>query len=546
LSDDLIGAARAWQAQDPDPAARLEIDALIDADETAELASRFDGRLEFGTAGLRGRVGAGPNRMNRATVRRATAGLMRYLDDVGAEGPVVIGRDARHGSPEFLDEVVAVVGGARRVPVVLPEPCPTPLLAFSVLDQGAAAGIMITASHNPPADNGYKVFVDDGAQIVSPVDAAISTHIDAVDRLDLVPLDASRRVDVDVALVDRYLDAVQRPLAVPAARSVSIAYTAMHGVGGRLMLDAFERAGFDPPAVVDAQFEPDPSFHTVEFPNPEEPGAMDRLVATADVGGSDLALAHDPDADRLGVAVRTHDGWRRLRGDEVGILLGDHLLTHGRRGPTDVVATTVVSSRMLFRLAEARDVEWVETLTGFKWVARAAPPDRLLFGYEEALGYAVSTEVRDKDGISAALVMAEAASHLAQTGRTIPDRLDELAAEIGVHETAQVVARAEGANGMADLAAKLDALRADPPKHLAGISVVSMEDLALGARLPPTNGLAFDVEGGRVVLRPSGTEPKLKCYLEAVEPPGTEVAAARERARARLALLSDAVTALVS
>ncbi len=546
MSAELIDAARAWVAQDPDPETRREIEALIEAGALDDLASRFDGRLEFGTAGLRGQVGAGPNRMNRATVRRATAGLVAHLDAEGVAGPIVIGRDARTGSAAFLDEAVAVIGGAGRVPVVLPAPCPTPLLAFAVLDGQAAAGVMVTASHNPPADNGYKVYLADGAQIVNPIDQAISQRIDAIERLDQIDLDAERRVEADPGLVDRYLAAVTRALTVPEARSVRVAYTAMHGVGGRLMVQAFERAGFAAPALVERQFEPDPAFPTVAFPNPEEPGAMDLLMETADEVEADLALANDPDADRLGVAVPSGGTWRRLRGDEIGILLADHLVDHRTGGGPVTIATTVVSSRMLFRLAEVRGVDAVETLTGFKWVARAAPPDRLLFGYEEALGYAVSSEVRDKDGISAALVMAEAASWLASTGRSLLDRLDELSAELGVHETAQIVVRAEGAGGMDVLASTLDTLRSDPPTHFAGIEVTAMEDLALGGRLPVTNALVFELEGGRVVLRPSGTEPKLKCYLEAVEPPSPDVAEARERARSRLEALSEAVSSVVN
>lgn len=545
MSDDLVDAARAWQAEDPDPLTRGQIEDLLAQGDRSLLEDHFGSQLEFGTAGLRGAVGPGPNRMNRATVRRATAGLMAYLDESGTGGPVVIGRDARTGSQAFLDEAVAVVGGAGRSAVVLPEPCPTPLLAFAVLDQEAAAGIMVTASHNPPADNGYKVFLADGAQIVAPVDIEIAGKIDALGPLASVPLDPTRRRAVDAAIVDRYLSAATEPLRLPKARSIGIAYTAMHGVGGQLMLDAFAAAGFAPPAVVAAQFDPDPMFPTVDFPNPEEPGAMDLLIQAAEDAQADLALAHDPDADRLGVAVRSPDGWRRLRGDEIGVLLADHLLAHRDPSGPDVVATTVVSSRMLFRLAERRGVNGVETLTGFKWVARAAPPDRLLFGYEEALGYAVSSKVRDKDGISAALLMAEAACHLAQTGRTVLDRLDELAEEVGVHETSQIVIRADGPNGMAEFAGRLDALRVSPPVALAGMTVVGFEDLAGGDRLPPTDALVLEVEGGRVVLRPSGTEPKLKCYLEAVEPAGSDVAEARGRARARIDVLSEAVVALL-
>ncbi|MDP1818398.1 MAG: phospho-sugar mutase [Acidimicrobiales bacterium] len=420
--DDVVRAqARAWRDDDPDPATQAEIDALLAADDVVALHDRFDERLQFGTAGLRGALGAGSNRMNRALVARATAGVAAWLRAEGCTGPVVLGRDARHGSAELEAEAAAVLAGAGFEVRVLPRPLPTPVLAYAVGHLGAVAGIMITASHNPPQDNGYKLYLGDGAQIAPPVDEAMSARIDAVGRLRDVPRSSAGVEVLDDAVLEAYLDAVVGLLRPGSSREVATVYTAMHGVGAPVVRAAFERAGFPAPHEVAAQVEPDPDFPTVNFPNPEEPGALDLALAEAATVGADLVVANDPDADRLAVAVPSRDavgsGWRALSGDELGALLADHLLRQGGCTQDDVVVTTVVSSRLLQRMAEAAGVGYAEALTGFKWVVRApAPGQRFVFGYEEALGYCAGDVVRDKDGVSAALLSAEVAAELLAEG----------------------------------------------------------------------------------------------------------------------------------
>ncbi len=510
MSEELLARARAWLAEDPDPDTRAELARLIEGDGAA-VAERFAGRLEFGTAGLRGALGAGPLRMNRAVVRRTTAGLASYLATRGQTGPVVVGYDARHKSDVFAEDVAAVITGAGLSALVLPRPLPTPVLAFAVRQLRACAGVMVTASHNPRADNGYKVYLGDGAQIVSPADAEISAAIDAVGPLAGVALaDGWQRLGDEV--VEDYLDAVIGLSLVPD-REVRVAYTPLHGVGRDVLLAAFARAGFPVPTVVAEQAAPDPDFPTLAFPNPEEPGATDLLLATAARAGADIALANDPDADRLAVAVEG----RLLTGDELGVLLADHILRHtsGDR----LVATTIVSSSLLGKLARAHGVAYAETLTGFKWIVRAAdayPGHRFVFGYEEALGYVVGDVVRDKDGISAALAVAELAAAENAAGRTLLDRLDELAMEHGVHATEQVSIRVTDLPTIAEVMADL---RGRPPSAVGGSAVIEVVDLLRDGRLPAADVLVYPLEnGGRVVVRPSGTEPKLKAYLEAVVP----------------------------
>ncbi|MCW2607818.1 MAG: phospho-sugar mutase [Frankiales bacterium] len=484
--------ARAWAEDDPDPVTREEVLALLDDEEA--LRVRFDGRLTFGTAGLRGPLRAGPTGMNRAVVQRTAAGLAAHL---GRGATVVVGRDARHGSEDFARDTCAVLAGAGLRALLLPRVLPTPVLAFAVLDLHADAGVMVTASHNPPQDNGYKVYLRDGAQVNSPVDAQVEAASAAVGRLRDLPLsDAWEVLGEDV--VERYLDAVTA-LPLTPHRDVSVAYTPLHGVGLETVLAAFERAGFPPPAVVASQAEPDPDFPTVPFPNPEEPGAMDALLALAEQTGADVAIASDPDADRVAVAV----GGRLLRGDETGVLLADHLLAHGRRGR---VATTVVSSSMLARLAGSYGVPFTQTLTGFKNLARAG--DHLVYAYEEALGVAVAPDlVRDKDGVSAALLVADLAAEEKSRGRTLLDRLDDLMRTHGRHETRQLSYRVEDLSLIREVVARL---QADPPSSYGAFPVTAVEQ-------PADDVLVHCLEQGRVVVRPSGTEPKLKAYLELVD-----------------------------
>ncbi|MCK1795641.1 phospho-sugar mutase [Streptomyces sp. XM4193] len=536
--DELFAQARAWLAEDPDPDTRAELAALLEAAEAtdgtavqpqARLAERFAGTLQFGTAGLRGELGAGPMRMNRSVVVRAAAGLARYLVAEGATtapaespGLVVIGYDARHKSADFARDTAAVMVGAGLRAALLPRPLPTPVLAFAIRHLGAVAGVMVTASHNPPRDNGYKVYLGDGAQIVPPADAGIAARIASVGSLAEVPLAEGGGEVLGEELVEAYLARALTVVDPGSPRELRIVHTALHGVGGELVGDAFVRAGFPEPVPVAEQAAPDPDFPTVAFPNPEEPGAMDLAYATAraaaDSGGPvDLVLANDPDADRCAVAVpdaEAPDGWRMLHGDEVGALLAEHLV---RKGVSGTFAESIVSSTLLGKLAAAAGLPHAETLTGFKWISRAPG---LRYGYEEALGYCVDPEgVRDKDGITAALLVAELAAELRQKGSTLTDLLDELAVRHGLHATDQLSVRV---SDLSLIAAGMRRLRTDPPRALAGLTVTAADDLSTGsAGLPPTDGLRYQLSGtsaARVIVRPSGTEPKLKCYLEVVVP----------------------------
>ncbi|MFJ9345887.1 phospho-sugar mutase [Streptomyces sp. NPDC101237] len=526
MHDDLIARARTWLAEDPDPETREELAKLIDAGDVAELADRFAGTLQFGTAGLRGELGAGPMRMNRAVVIRAAAGLAAHLERHGhTGGTVVIGYDARHKSADFARDTAAVMTGAGLRAVVLPRPLPTPVLAFAVRHLGAVAGVEVTASHNPPRDNGYKVYLGDGSQIVPPADAEIAAEIDAITTLHDVPRPDAGWETLDDAVLEAYLARTDAVLAPGSPRTARTVYTAMHGVGKDTLLAAFARAGFPAPVLVAEQAEPDPDFPTVAFPNPEEPGAMDLSFAQARATDPDLVIANDPDADRCAAAVKDGDAWRMLRGDEVGALLAAHLV---RRGVTGVFAESIVSSSLLGRIAEKAGLPYEETLTGFKWIARV---DGLRYGYEEALGYCVDPEgVRDKDGITAALLITELASVLKEEGRTLLDLLDDLAVEHGLHATDQLSVRVEDLSVIADAMRRL---REQPPTALAGLPVTRAEDLTRGTdRLPPTDGLRYTLTGARVVVRPSGTEPKLKCYLEVVVPVAAHAGLPAARAEA--------------
>ena len=560
--DSLSAQAERWIADDPDERDRAQVRALLgDGGEAAraELADRFAGRLEFGTAGLRGAVGAGPNRMNRAVVRGTTAALARWLlagpgGPAAAQAGVVIGCDARHRSDEFADEAARVLAGAGIRVYLLPPRNPTPLLAFAIRHLGAAAGIMITASHNPPADNGYKLYLGDGAQKIPPVDQQIERAIEALGPLAQVPVAPAgspliSRPGEEVA--GAYAAMVAGAFPAPAAAAaLRVVYTPLHGVAAGLLLRVLDRAGFPPPAVVTAQAEPDPDFPTVAFPNPEEPGALDLALAEAHRVAADLVIANDPDGDRLAVAVPdtgATGGWRMLTGDQVGGLLGAYLLERADgAGPGEpLVATTVVSSTMLSKIAAAAGARYAATLTGFKWIVRAGdgvPGTRFVFGYEEALGYAVSTAVRDKDGMSAALALLSLAATARVAGQSLVDRWDALETAHGVHLTAPVTLPTPSP------AQVMARLRAHPPAALAGLPVTGTTDLAAGADgLPPSDVLTYHVPGARVVIRPSGTEPKLKAYLEVVEPVGGgSLGDARAAATARLTPLRHAVAALVS
>ncbi|MCX5361169.1 phospho-sugar mutase [Streptomyces sp. NBC_00124] len=512
MHDDLIARATAWLAEDPDTETRDELAKLIEAGDVTELAARFSGTLQFGTAGLRGELGAGPMRMNRSVVIRAAAGLAAYLKGKGrTDGLVVIGYDARHKSADFARDTAAVMTGAGLRAAVLPHPLPTPVLAYAIRHLGAVAGVEVTASHNPPRDNGYKVYLGDGSQIVPPADAEIAAEIDGVRSLDDVPRPDAGWEILDGAVLDAYLARTDAVLSEGSPRTARTVYTAMHGVGKDVLLAAFARAGFPEPVLVAEQAEPDPDFPTVAFPNPEEPGAMDLAFAKARETDPDLIIANDPDADRCAVAVKESGEWRMLRGDEVGALLAAHLV---RRGAQGTFAESIVSSSLLGRIAEKANLPYEETLTGFKWIARV---EGLRYGYEEALGYCVDPDgVRDKDGITAALLITELASELKEQGHTLLDLLDDLAVEHGLHATDQLSVRVEDLSVIADAMRRL---REQPPTELAGLAITKAEDLTRGTdKLPPTDGLRYTLDGARVIVRPSGTEPKLKCYLEVVVP----------------------------
>jgi phosphomannomutase len=544
---DLLDRAREWLAEDPDPDTRAELGDLIeraatgDADASSGLANRFAGRLEFGTAGLRGELGAGPNRMNRAVVIRAAAGLASYLLEHGGRS-VVVGFDARYKSDQFAIDTCAVMVGAGLDAMLLPRPLPTPVLAYAIRHLGADAGVMVTASHNPPQDNGYKVYLGDGTQIVPPADAEISAAIEAVGPLSGVTMaEAGWRTLDDAEALDAYITRAAAVALPGGPRDVRAVYTPLHGVGGEVLRQVVTAAGFAAPQAVAEQAQPDPAFPTVAFPNPEEPGAIDLALELARGTGADLVLANDPDADRCAVAAPLPDGWRMLRGDEVGALLATHLVAR-EPGIAGTFACSIVSSSLLGKIAARHHLDYAETLTGFKWIGRL---DGLRFGYEEALGYCVDPgAVRDKDGISAAVLVLELAATLRRDGRKLADALDDIAREYGLHATDQLSVRVDDLD---QIGAVMRRLRATPPAELGGRAVEQLEDLSEGiGGLPPTDGLRYRLASdARVIVRPSGTEPKLKCYLEVVVPVlADDVAAARATAAEQLtAIKADLATA---
>ncbi len=563
----LIDEVSTWINEDPDAATREELTALLaaheagDASATAELTDAFSGSLQFGTAGLRGRLGGGPNRMNRVVVIRAAAGLAAYLREQLGEGfSVVIGYDARYGSETFARDTASVVTGAGGRAILFDRCCPTPTLAFALRRLDADAGVMVTASHNPPKDNGYKVYLGgravtdsgQGAQIVPPYDAAIAQVIAAVGPLSSVPMPESGWELVGDELIEEYTASASLS-RISAAADLKIVLTAMHGVGGEICRDALGRVGFKDVVVVPEQFEPDPDFPTVAFPNPEEPGALDLSLALAREVGADIVIANDPDADRCSAAVpdpHAPGGWRRLTGDEVGSLLGEQAAELAAFAGTGVLANSIVSSRLLRRIAQAHGLAHRITLTGFKWISRVPG---LVFGYEEALGYCVDPKnVRDKDGISASVRLALLASVLKQQGRSLLDLLDRLAREHGLYATSPLSVRVED---LSFITQAMERLRAGGgPAHLAGSPVVDVFDLLDGAsdgnggRLPATDGLIFKTAADdRVVIRPSGTEPKLKCYCEVVVPVAVDepVEVARRTAADRLESIKSDLRAVL-
>jgi phosphomannomutase len=557
--NELTRLATAWRDDDPDEITRAEITTLLDAahagdqNAIAELTDAFRGILEFGTAGLRGAIGAGPNRMNRAVVIRAASGLCTWLNERAkargtGQGAVVIGFDARHRSDDFARDTAQIAVGAGLSAMVLPRPLPTPVLAFALRHLGAAAGVMVTASHNPPQDNGYKVYVGrpvgdgyEGSQIVPPVDSEIATHIDAVTSVTSVPTGEEWQT-LDDSVVEEYISRTVA-LVQPGPRDIRIAYTPLHGVGGEVILKVLNGAGFSDVHVVADQFEPNPDFPTVSFPNPEEPGAIDRAIDLATEISADVVIANDPDADRCAAAVAQRNGtWRMLRGDEVGVLLGWWVLQRAVKNGTPLdtsstFANSIVSSSMLSKIAARAGVTFKETLTGFKWLARL---ENLTFAYEEALGYCVdSATVRDKDGISAALLLAEMVAALKAEGRSVWDVLDDLAIQHGLHITDQLSIRV---SDLSKITSAMHRLRTDPPASLGGLKMMAIEDLSQGFDgLPPTDGLRFRLPGVRVIARPSGTEPKLKVYLEVIEVVDGEGADAIEAARERATRVLSAV-----
>jgi phosphomannomutase len=545
LSVDLARAIAGWTEQDPDPQTRQQLDHGLaaansgDARAMAELVDAFASRLQFGTAGLRGALGPGPNRMNRVVVGQTTAGLAGYLLDQGLDGgKVIIGFDARYNSDVFAQDTAEIMSGAGFQTMITSGPLPTPVVAFGIRHLDCVAGVVITASHNPPQDNGYKVFLGDGLQIVPPADVNISSRIQEVAEHSLndVPRSQSYAV-LGEELVAAYLDRITSLIPPNAPRELRWVYTPLHGVGGSLVEQAVEACGFPAAHVVAEQANPDPSFPTVPFPNPEEPGAIDLALARAQQISADLVIANDPDADRCAVAAMLDGQWRMLRGDELGVLLGEDALRRGVRG---TYACSIVSSTQLSVIAAAYGQPFVYTLTGFKWIARVPG---LAYGYEEAIGYCVDPEaVRDKDGISALVRVLTLAAGLQAEGRSIADRLDEIARRYGVYETDQLSVRVQDLKIITTAMARL---RAHPPAVLAGQST-TVVDLAQGTdELPPTDAVLITGETIKVVVRPSGTEPKLKCYLEAHLPAvrSADLRTARAEARSMLATVRSETSA---
>ena len=511
----LLAEVKAWIADDPDPVTAAALQGLIDSGNEAALRPLFSGFLQFGTAGLRGPNGPGPSSMNRAVVGRAAAGIAAYMQKRGMKR-VVIGRDARYGSYDYAIESAEIFSGAGMEVYLLPRALPTPVLAYATTALKADVGVMVTASHNPPQDNGYKVYIGPDAdgiayassQIISPTDGLIADEIAAITSLKSQPRGSQWSV-LDESLINEYILRTARLAQSPGA--LKVVYTAMHGVGTETVKKVFAEAGFPDLILVAEQADPDPDFPTVAFPNPEEPGAIDLALATARAHNADLVIANDPDADRCAAAIKDRDGqWRMLRGDELGVIFGEWI---ARRAPQGTFGNSIVSSSILKKISAHYGVDFKEVLTGFKWLAKI---EDLAFGYEEAIGYAVDSEtVNDKDGISAAIFLTQIATDLAAQGRDLNDLLDEVWARHGFHGTEQISIRVADMGAITTL---LAGLRTNPPREIAGRVVESIDDLAAPTDgLPPTDGLRIWLAGGvRIIIRPSGTEAKLKCYIEVI------------------------------
>jgi phosphomannomutase len=511
----LVAEVKAWIEDDPDPVTSLRLQKLLDSGEEATLRTHFNGFLQFGTAGLRGPNGPGPSCMNRAVVGRTAAGIAAYMKARGMTR-VVIGRDARYGSADYAEESAEIFSGAGMEVFLLPRALPTPVLAYATTALKADVGVMVTASHNPPQDNGYKVYIGPDAdgiayassQIINPTDGFIADEIKKITSLKSQPRGNSWTV-LDETLINDY---VQRTAVLGGEPgSLKIVYTAMHGVGTETLARVFKTAGYPDLILVAEQADPDPDFPTVAFPNPEEPGAIDLALATASAHNADLVIANDPDADRCAAAIKDRSGqWRMLRGDELGVIFGEWI---ARTSPRGTFGNSIVSSSILRKISAHYGIDFKEVLTGFKWLAKI---EDLAFGYEEAIGYAVDSEtVNDKDGISAAIYLAQIATDLAAAGKDLNDLLDEVWMRHGFHATEQISIRVANMGAITEL---LEDLRRNPPQEIAGRRVESIDDLASPTDgLPPTDGLRLWLSGGvRIIIRPSGTEAKLKCYIEVI------------------------------
>ena len=512
---DLLAEVREWIEDDPDSKTAAQLSALLEADDELTLRKYFAGFLEFGTAGLRGPIGPGPSCMNQAVVGRTAAGLVKFMKERSLTS-VVIGRDARHGSDIFERISAEILSGAGFTVSVLPRPLPTPVLAFAVNELHADVGIMVTASHNPGSDNGYKVYLGGvvdgvtyrGSQIITPADKQISAHIKSIESLKSIPRSKNWHT-LDENIVEKYVERTK--VLAPRPGDLKIVYTAMHGVGTKTLQRVFHRAGFASLILVESQAQPDPDFPTLVFPNPEEAGALDHALETARTFDADLVIANDPDADRCSVAIKDRDlSWRALRGDEIGAILGEVMARSAKSG---TLANSIVSSSVLSKIAAHHKLNFEETLTGFKYIAKIP---HLIFGYEEAIGFCVDSQtVNDKDGISAALLMAQIATDLSVEGKTLLDLLDEIWKTYGFHATEQISIRVNDLSTISNLMKKL---RNNPLMDIAGFKLLTMDDLAKPTNsLPPTDGIRFTLEQNiRIIIRPSGTEPKIKCYIEVV------------------------------
>ena len=521
--DEALEIANKWLINDPDQTTKVETEKLI-SDGDIQLIQRFTNCLVFGTAGMRGVRGAGPMRMNRVMVRVvATAIAQELLSDNERDEPplVVVGYDARHKSQIFAQDTVRVLAAHGVSSLIFPRPAPTPVLAYTSLSKKAKAGIMVTASHNPAEDSGYKVYWEDGAQIVSPIDLKIAQRIDFKNPPSeeaLADYEDANILKDDNGSIQKYVDFASSSVSPESKREIKQIYTPLHGVGKEVFVDVFQKAGFENPTVVKSQAEPDPDFRTVSFPNPEEEGALDLAIELAVEKNADLVLANDPDADRLAVVVHHKDNWCRLNGNEIGVLLAEHILSKGQ-GEDRLVVTTVVSSRLLSKIADFHKVKYAETLTGFKWIVRPGLEDknsRFVFGYEEALGFALGDSVRDKDGITSALAFAELAAELKAEDKTVMDLLDELWNRHGVHKTALFTKRLDAET---DISADfMSPWRTSPPERIGEFVVIESIDLLTPeSGLPATDALVFNILNGRIVIRPSGTEPMVKAYVEVTE-----------------------------